>query len=100
MKIEKVMCYTVEEFIKEVDRHYAEGHNPIVRGRTLFVYGFPAAELVSTSNNPEGRPYKGKERRQNATFRLQPSTIRKIKDIAKKKDISQSDVIEGLVEEA
>lgn len=50
-------------------------------------------------NKSHGRHPKGKETRKAVTFRLQPSTIERIKDLALGYDISQSDVIEGLVEE-
>lgn len=50
-------------------------------------------------NTTKGRKPKGKETRKAVTFRLQPSTIEIIKDLALGYDISQSDVIEGLVEE-
>lgn len=98
--MEWIMCDTVEQFTNLFDQHYSRGHNPVIRGRFLYVSGEIVAELVSQSNNPDGRPYKGKERRQSVTYRLQPSTIQKVKDIAQKKGCSQSDVIEGLVEEA
>ena len=52
-----------------------------------------------TTTKSTGRKPKGKETRKAVTFRLQPSTINTIKKLALCYDISQSDVIEGLVDE-
>lgn len=49
------------------------------------------------SNNPKGRPYKGEEKREAVTFRLQPKTIDKIRFLASDGGISQSDVIEHAI---
>jgi predicted transcriptional regulator len=50
-----------------------------------------------TTQKSQGRKPKGKETRKAVTFRLQPSTIERIKDLAAGMEISQSDVIERLV---
>lgn len=47
----------------------------------------------------KGRRPKGKESRKAVTFRLQPSTIERIKDLASGMEMSQSDVIERLVDD-
>lgn len=49
------------------------------------------------TNNPNGRPIKGDEKRKGVTFRLQPSTIEKIRKAAEENNCSQSDLIEALV---
>lgn len=49
------------------------------------------------SNNPNGRPYKGEEKREAVTFRLQPKTIDRIRHLAHDGGMSQSDVVEEAV---
>lgn len=48
------------------------------------------------TNNPNGRPTKGNEKRKAVSFRLQPATIATIKQCATDRGISQSDLIEDL----
>ena len=51
------------------------------------------------TNNPNGRPIKGEEKRKGVAFRLQPSTIERIRKAAEENQCSQSDIIEALVTE-
>ena len=51
------------------------------------------------TNNPNGRPPKGDEKRKGITFRLQPSTIESIRKAAAENKCSQSDIIETIVAE-
>lgn len=51
------------------------------------------------TNNPNGRPTKGNERRKAVTLRLQPSTIERIRKAAEENQCSQSDIIETIVAE-
>lgn len=52
------------------------------------------------TNNPNGRPTKGDEKRKAVTLRLQPSTIERIRKAAEENHCSQSDIIEAIVTEA
>ena len=52
-----------------------------------------------TTTKSSGRKPKGKETRKAVTFRLQPATISLIREAAVAEGISQSDLIEGLIEE-
>ena len=51
------------------------------------------------TNNPNGRPTKGNEKRKAVCFRLQPATIESIREAAANNGISMSDLIEELVKE-
>ena len=51
------------------------------------------------TNNPNGRPTKGNEKRKAVTFRLQPATIATIRKCATNRGISQSDLVESLVKD-
>ena len=55
--------------------------------------------MKGRTNNIAGRPTKGGEKRKSVSYRLQPSTIEKIKDAASDRKCSQSDVIEDMVAE-
>jgi len=50
------------------------------------------------TNNPNGRPTKGNEKRKTVCFRLQPKTIDFIKELAANLGCSQSDLIEDRIE--
>lgn len=52
-----------------------------------------------TTTKSNGRPPKGMETRKAVTFRLQPSTIALIREVATASGISQSDLIESLVKD-
>lgn len=54
--------------------------------------------MKGRTNNIAGRPPKGKETRKAVTFRLQPSTIDRIRSEADALGISQSDLIERVME--
>lgn len=49
------------------------------------------------TNNPQGRPFKGDEKRKAVTFRLQPKTIDRIRYLATDGGISQSDIVEDAI---
>ena len=51
------------------------------------------------TNNPNGRPFKGDEKRKSVSFRLQPATIECVRRAAEEKHCSLSDIIEALVAE-
>ncbi len=55
--------------------------------------------MKGRTNNPNGRPPKGDEKRKGVAFRLQPSTIEKIRKAAADNKCSQSDIIEAMVAE-
>lgn len=54
--------------------------------------------MKNHTNNPNGRPTKGDEKRKCVTFRLQPSTAYFIKQWASDIGCSQSDLIEDWIE--
>lgn len=51
------------------------------------------------TNNPNGRPTKGNEKRKAVTFRLQPKTIDRIRTISTDYGCSMADLIEDMVME-
>ena len=50
------------------------------------------------TNNPNGRPTKGAEKRKAVSFRLQPATAAFIRQWASDLGCSQSDLIEDWIE--
>lgn len=56
--------------------------------------------MKGKTNNPKGRPPKGDEPRKAVSFRLTPSAIRRIKELAALHGRSQSDEVMAMVERA
>ena len=54
--------------------------------------------MKKPSNNPAGRPPKNDERRKAVSYRLTPSVINRIKQLAEAHGHSQSDEVIAMVE--
>lgn len=46
MVFKKVICSSCDKFRDELLKQAAAGHNSIIRGRSIYVYGHVVAELV------------------------------------------------------
>lgn len=86
MEIKKVICHTPEEFRSEVERHQKLGHNPIIRGRKLYVYSQVAAELKlphGGSREGAGRPQGN--RTVSLSVRISQEAMKKLNSVTDNK---------------
>lgn len=95
MEFKKVICRTAEEFKQERLKWAGKG---VIRGRTLYAYGEPVAELRCPRGghrDGSGRKRDGEDLRVTLTVRVKPKTKERLDRL--KGDLSYGKMIDKIV---